>query len=59
MHLFGGSDAMWIAHGIMWISTAMAAIAGRYFTHSAWCLWVFVFPICVSFSRKNDQDSAD
>lgn len=47
---------MWIAYGIMWISTATAAISGMYFTHSAWCLWVFVFPICVKLSSKNNDE---
>ena len=34
-----------LAFASMWISTAIAIIAGLYFTKSADCLWAFVIPM--------------
>ena len=49
---------MWFAYGLMWFSTALAACAGMYFTHSALCLWVFIFPACVKMAQgEKGEDS--
>lgn len=49
---------MWIAYGVMWVSTALAACVGVYFTHSPWCLWALLIPACVRISqeKKTEKD---
>lgn len=43
---------IWIAYAMAWLSTSAAAIAGMYFTHSAWCLWVFTMPACIEIKNR-------
>lgn len=50
---------MWFAYGMMWLSTAIAACVGMYFTHSAWCLWVFIFPSCVKMTQGKNSDDTE
>lgn len=50
---------MWFAYGLVWFSTALAACAGMYFTHSAWCLWVFIFPACVKITQGKKEKEHD
>lgn len=50
---------IWFAYGTAWISTAAAAIAGIYFTHSPWCLWVFAFPVCIELQKNNSNKGKD
>lgn len=50
---------MWFAYGMMWFGTALAACTGMYFTHSAWCLWVFIFPVCVRISQKKGSSDSE
>lgn len=50
---------MWFAYGMMWFSTAIAACVGMYFTHSAWCLWVFIFPACVKMTQGKNSDDTE
>ena len=38
---------MEFAKAIAWISTAAAVIIGIKITHSPWCLWAFLFPLCM------------
>ena len=45
---------MWFAYSMAWLSTAIASIAGLYFTHSPWCLWVFIFPAYIGISETKD-----
>lgn len=48
-----------IAYAIMWIAVSAAVIAGLYFTRSANCLWAFLLPACVGYSRKISDTDTD
>lgn len=51
---------VWFAYAMAWLSTALAAIAGMYFTHSAWCLWALLLPACISIKTdKNGKEDID
>lgn len=50
---------VWIAYAMAWLSTSAAAIAGMYFTHSAWCLWVFILPACIEIKNRRDEDKEE
>lgn len=50
---------VYLAYAIMWISTAVASIAGMYFTHSAWCLLVFIVPACIKFQCEESDEEKD
>lgn len=51
---------VWFAYAMAWLSTAMACIAGIYFTHSPWCLWVFLLPACIKItSGKESEEKED
>lgn len=43
---------VWIAYASAWISTAIGVSFGVYFTKSAWCLWAFVLPGCITISNN-------
>lgn len=45
----------YFAYATAWISTSVAAIAGMYFTKSAWCLWAFVLPACIKLTHKSED----
>lgn len=47
---------IYFAYAMAWVSTAVATIAGMYFTHSAWCLWAFILPACIELTHKNKDD---
>ena len=34
---------------VAWIATALAVIVGIKVTHSAWCLWAFILPLCMTY----------
>lgn len=50
---------VWFAYAMVWLSTALAAIAGMYFTHSAWCLWALILPACISIKKSGKDDKVD
>ena len=34
---------------VAWIATALAVIVGIKVTHSVWCLWAFILPLCMTY----------
>lgn len=34
---------------VAWMATSLAVIVGIEVTHSAWCLWAFILPVCMSY----------
>lgn len=40
---------MEFAKAIAWIATALAVIVGIEVTRSAWCLWAFILPVCMTY----------
>lgn len=49
----------YIAYTMAWLATSAAAIAGMYFTHSAWCLWVFILPACIGIKSGKDDEKKE
>lgn len=52
---------IYLAYAAAWISTAVAVIAGMYFTHSAWCLLALILPACIkiTYKSKDDEESEE
>ncbi len=48
-----------IAYGSMWFETALAVIAGLYFTHSIHCLWFMLIPTIMRFRSISDDKTND
>jgi uncharacterized membrane protein YgaE (UPF0421/DUF939 family) len=46
------SKYVWKIFVAAWLGTAVAVIAGVYFTHSAWCMWALVLPVCMGTSSN-------
>lgn len=49
---------IFLAYATAWISTAVAAIFGIYFTHSPWCLIAFAFPLGINLSHQYKDDES-
>lgn len=47
---------VYLVYAVAWIATSFGACTGLYFTHSAWCLWAFLFPACISLTHKSKDD---
>lgn len=50
---------IWFAYAMAWISTAAAAIAGMYFTRSAWCLWALLLPACIKMTTGKESEGRE
>lgn len=50
---------MWFIFSISWITTAIASVAGLYFTHRPGCLWVFILPALVDMVIWNSKDDVE
>ena len=48
-----------IAYSSMWFATALAVIAGLYFTHSIHCLWFMLIPTIMRFRSTSDDKTND
>lgn len=44
-----------LVYPVAWISSSCAAIAGVYFTGSAWCIFVMVLPALITSGRSNSD----
>lgn len=51
--------SFFIAYALVWLSVALAVVAGLYFTKDIRCLWFLVLPLFISVSSKSTDDEKE
>lgn len=53
------NKGFFIAYSSMWFATALAVIAGLYYTHSIHCLWFMLIPTIIRLRSISDDKTND